>query len=48
MVQAMFPPTDDEEEFANWQFSKFVYNEDDFDINTDLTESLNEDEPQEE
>ena len=24
-IQAMFPPTDDEEEFADWQFSEFVY-----------------------
>jgi len=27
-VQATFPPTEDEEEFAEWMFSKFVYNED--------------------
>ena len=27
-VQAMFPPTDNEEEFAEWQFSEFVYGED--------------------
>lgn len=26
-VQATFPPTDNEEEFADWQFSKFVYGE---------------------
>ena len=28
-VQAMFPPTADEEEFSEWQFSKFVYDNED-------------------
>ena len=27
LVRAMFPPTDNEEDFADWEFSKFVYNE---------------------
>lgn len=27
-IQAAFPPTDDEETFADWQFSKFVYRSD--------------------
>jgi len=26
-VQASFPPTEDEEQFGDWEFSKFVYNE---------------------
>jgi hypothetical protein len=25
----MFPPTDDEEQFADWEFTKFVYGPDD-------------------
>ena len=31
LVRAMFPPTPDEEEFADWQFSGFCYGEDEFD-----------------
>ena len=25
LIQATFPPTDSDEQFADWQFSKFVY-----------------------
>ena len=32
-IQALFPPTDDEEQFAEWQFSKFAYN---IDIESDV------------